>query len=234
MSKKGENIYKRKDNRWEGRYIKAYTPSGSAKYGYCYGKTYREVKEKVTKAKSQLLAGMQPISNYQKRRLSYYCDEWLYMKRNHIKESTYDKYKKTIDKHIKQRLGDCLIQSINSVVVEQFSQELLKEETLSAKTVRDILIVLKSILTYISKQTDNIIPMVEITYPKEKKKEMRVLSREEQTRFVKYLLDKTDEYKFGILLALLTGMRIGEVCALKWKDISFEKNRLMFLTLCKE
>ena len=76
--------------------------------------------------------------------------------------------------------------------------------------------------------------MVEITYPKEKKKEMRVLSREEQTRFVKYLLDKTDEYKFGILLALLTGMRIGEVCALKWKDISFEKNRLMFLTLCKE
>lgn len=44
MSKKGENIYKRKDNRWEGRYIKAYTPSDSAKYGYCYGKTYREVK----------------------------------------------------------------------------------------------------------------------------------------------------------------------------------------------
>ena len=55
MSKKGENIYKRKDNRWEARYIKAYAPDGSAKYGYCYGKTYHEAKEKVTKAKSELL-----------------------------------------------------------------------------------------------------------------------------------------------------------------------------------
>lgn len=234
MSKKGENIYKRKDNRWEARYIKEYTPFGSAKYGYCYGKTYREVKEKVTKAKSQLLAGMQPVSNRQKRRLSYYCDEWLYMKKSHIKESTYDKYKNTIDKHIKEHLGDCLIQSINSVVVERFSQELRSEDNLSAKTVRDILIVLKSVLTYISKQTSTIIPMIEITYPKEKKKEMRVLSREEQKQLVKCLLDKTDEYKFGILLALSTGMRIGEICALKWKDISFEKNRLMFLALCKE
>ena len=68
--------------------------------------------------------------------------------------------------------------------------------------------------------------MIEITYPKEKKKEMRVLSREEQKQLVKCLLDKTDEYKFGILLALSTGMRIGEICALKWKDISFEKKQI--------
>ena len=52
MSKKGENIYKRKDKRWEARYIKGYHPDGSPKYGYCYGKTYREAKQKVTGAKA--------------------------------------------------------------------------------------------------------------------------------------------------------------------------------------
>ena len=39
MPKKGENIYKRKDGRWEGRYIRCYDTDGKAKYGYVYGKT---------------------------------------------------------------------------------------------------------------------------------------------------------------------------------------------------
>lgn len=43
MPKKGENIYKRKDGRWEGRYIKGYHADGKAKYAYVYGKTYSDV-----------------------------------------------------------------------------------------------------------------------------------------------------------------------------------------------
>lgn len=50
--KKGENIFKHKDGRWEARYIKGYELSGKIKYGFCYGKTYKEAKEKVTKCKS--------------------------------------------------------------------------------------------------------------------------------------------------------------------------------------
>ena len=50
MPRKGENIYKRKDGRWEGRYIKSRTSTGKAIYGYVYAKTYREVKEKLIKA----------------------------------------------------------------------------------------------------------------------------------------------------------------------------------------
>ena len=52
---KGENIFKRKDGRWEARYIKGYELSGKIKYGFCYGKTYREAKEKVTKCKAALV-----------------------------------------------------------------------------------------------------------------------------------------------------------------------------------
>lgn len=42
MSKKGENIHKRKDGRWEGRFILSYDGTGKAKFGYIYGKTYCE------------------------------------------------------------------------------------------------------------------------------------------------------------------------------------------------
>lgn len=52
---KGENIFHRKDGRWEARYIKGYELSGKIKYGFCYGKTYREAKEKVTKYKAALV-----------------------------------------------------------------------------------------------------------------------------------------------------------------------------------
>ncbi len=48
--RKGENIFKRKDGRWEARYIKGYD---KAKYGFCYGKSYKEAKEKVSKLKQR-------------------------------------------------------------------------------------------------------------------------------------------------------------------------------------
>ncbi len=222
MSKKGENIYKRKDNRWEARYIKGYHSDGTAKYGYCYGKTYREAKEKVTRVKSALLDGKSVLTVPQKRRFGSYCDEWLQINRNRVKESTYVKYRGILEKHIKPRLGGCLVQSLTSVLIEQFGHELLCEERLSPKTVKDVLTVLHSILKYISRQFPGVLLMIEIVYPKIPKNEMRVLTRSEQTDFVKYLIKDMDECKFGVLLALLTGMRIGEVCALRWENISLK------------
>ena len=49
MPRKGENIYKRKDGRWEARYIKLRTPDGKAVYGYVYAKSYKEAKSKAQK-----------------------------------------------------------------------------------------------------------------------------------------------------------------------------------------
>lgn len=55
MSRKGENIYKRKDGRWEGRYIKARTPQGKAVYGSVYAYTYNEVRKKEARQWQTLL-----------------------------------------------------------------------------------------------------------------------------------------------------------------------------------
>ena len=53
MARKGENIYKRKDGRYEGRYIKGYGANGKAKFGYVYSRSYREVKDKLIKLKAE-------------------------------------------------------------------------------------------------------------------------------------------------------------------------------------
>ena len=85
--KKGENIFKRKDGRWEARYIKGYELSGKIKYGFCYGKTYREAKEKVTKCKAALVNGKPIPSTNSRHRFAFYCDEWLRMQKPKVKES---------------------------------------------------------------------------------------------------------------------------------------------------
>lgn len=220
MSRKGENIYKRKDNRWEARYIKGYHSNGAPKYGYCYGKTYREAKQKVTAAKAAFISGKPVATISKKRRFAYYCDEWLQLNRDRVKESTYVKYACVLEKYIKPHLGGFLVQSLTSVLIEQFSHELLFAEELSPKTVKDILTMLHSVLEYTRKQIVDTLPAIDIIYPKVPKNEMRVLTMEEQTRLVSYLLHEMDTCKFGVLLALLTGMRIGEVCALKWGNVN--------------
>ncbi len=219
---KGENIFKRKDGRWEARYIKGYELSGKIKYGFCYGKTYREAKEKVTKMKAALLAGAPTPASGAKHRLAFYCDEWLRLRKNKIRESTYIKYSAVLEKHIKPKLGGCFPLGITTGLIDDFSQELLFDEELAVKTVHDILVVLHGVLKYTAARFPGTFPSVEINYPREGKKEMRVLSLEEQNRLISYLSDDMDACKFGVLLALFTGVRIGELCALKWGNINLQ------------
>ncbi len=228
MARKGENIFKRKDGRWEARYIKGYELSGKIRYGFCYGKTYKEAKEKVTRCRAALLAGTPVPVAHNRHRFAFFCQEWLRLEKGRVKESTYGKYDTILTKHILPKLGGCFPLGITTQLAEQFKQELLGEG-LSAKTVRDILTVLRSILKYTASQFSSIFPTVAITYPKEQKKEARVLDLEEQKRLVAYLQTDMDECKFGVLLALLTGLRIGELCALRWENISL-KNRSLHVT----
>ena len=139
---KGENIFKRKDGRWEARYIKGYELSGKIKYGFCYGKTYREAKEKVIKCKAALVSGKPVPSANSRRRFSFYCDEWLRLRKPKVKESTYIKYDTALIKHIKPKLGGCFPMGITTGLIDGFTEELLFEEELAPKTVHDVLVVL--------------------------------------------------------------------------------------------
>ena len=208
---KGENIFKRKDGRWEARYIKGHELSGKIRYGFCYGKTYREAKEKVTKFKAALAAGAAIPATDSRRRFAFYCDEWLRLRKPEVKEATYIKYETALSRHIKPKLGGCFPLGITGCLIDDFTRELMLEEELAPKTVHDILVVLHSVLKYTAARFPGIFPAVEIHYPKCGRGEMRVLSRQEQQRLVDYLLTDMDACKFGVLLTLFTGLRIAEL-----------------------
>lgn len=222
---KGENIFKRKDGRWEARYIKEHDPSGKIRYGFCYGRTYQEAKEKATKCRAQIFNQPQ-CGQEQQPNFGFFCDEWLRIKKVSLKESTYVKYSTTLERHIKPHLGDCSPLQLSSGKIEEFTAVLLNENGLASKSVKDILVLLRSVLKYTQEQIPERFPHVRIGYPKEQKKEMRVLSAEEQSRFIHYLQMDMTPCKFGILLALLTGLRIGELCALRWENISLQDKTL--------
>lgn len=222
MPIKGENIYKRKDHRWEARYIREYRADGSIRYGYCYGKTYREAKQKLAEAQSKKLVPKKQPTPRGHLTLACFCDEWLQLCRSRVKESTLVKYNGFVEKHIKPRLGFYAVSELSTVLVEQFGHQLLCRDGLSAKTVRDILTVLHGVLRYVAYQLPDAVPAIQMVYPHSTKKAIRVLSKEEQQRLVDHLLKDRDPCKFGVLLTLMTGMRIGELCALRWRDISLE------------
>ena len=82
MSRTGKNIYKRKDGRWEARYIKCYDNNGKAKYGYIYAKTYGEVREKQINAIRNTSLS---ITNHNSTQYSRWLDEWLFFIKPQVK-----------------------------------------------------------------------------------------------------------------------------------------------------
>ncbi len=226
---KGENIFKRKDGRWEARYIKGRDVTGKIVYGFCYGKTYREAKEKADGYKivlsQQPAAGKIILPQARSQRLSHYCDEWLRACRYRLKESTCNRYETAVNNHIRPRLGNLFPQEIGDETASAFAS-LLLSEGLAPKTVKDILAVLRLIMKHASKQLPGLIGDIGYAVPKSPKKESRVLSYDEQEKLITYLAKDSDACKFGILLAMFTGLRIGELCALKWDNISLKERTL--------
>ncbi len=223
MARKGENIYKRKDGRWEGRYVRSVSADGKKKYGYCYAHSYREVREKLYTAKGLLIITAPGQAKRSSVTVTSLCDFWLGMARSGVRESTFVKYDSMIRLHIKPAIGGYLLSELCSSAIEELKEYLLFTKKLSPKTVKDILVLLKTILRFAARRYPDDIGRIDITFPREQKKELRVLSVEEQKILTEYLMNSMDSLNFGILLSLSTGLRIGEVCALRWSDISFQE-----------
>lgn len=157
-------------------------------------------------------------SNNKNIKIQTILKEWLSTNQNAYKTSTYQAYKRIIEKHIeKSFLNELPIRKITQTHIKDFTDSLLKKG-LSNKTVNDILLVLNILFKYANKYYDT--PIISLVFVKEQKKEMRVLTISEQKALEYYLKEDVDIYKFASFFALYTGIRIGELCALKWKDIS--------------
>ncbi len=224
MARRGENIYKRKDGRWEGRYIKGRDPGGRIKYGYLYAKSYVEIKERLIKIKAQP-DKMQSVKNAPKT-LARMCVLWLDEIKLNIKHSTYVKYHNIIYNHIIPAIGDYKCSLIDTELIRRFADEKLKngrlsgEGGLSSKTVKDILSVLKLIIAYAGSVGIGCNCRFDNIKIKSDDKNTKVLSKNQQNKLTSYLINNLDNTNLGILICLYTGIRIGEICALKFDDIS--------------
>lgn len=229
MARTGENIYKRKDGRWEARYISSYGADGKAKYHYLYARTYAEVKEKLIKARSSTAGKMGITKNRDQEKYEFWLFEWLNSKRTGIKDSTYIRYRNVIESHINPELGKYPIHKIGTPLMESFVSNKLKcgrldgNGGLSPKTMSDMLTIIKESFQYAQALGTLTICRFDGISFKQSAQEIRVLSILEQQQLLSVLFENCDTYKMGVFLCLYTGIRIGELCALQWRDISFRE-----------
>ena len=217
MPRRGENIYKRKDGRWEGRGM--LTGGKKGRYRSFYSDTYLGVRKKMKAFDPESL---NQSDESQKITLEYFAMLWLDSVKIRCKLSTYNKYRAVWNNHIYPAFGRFSVGEISSEAVGQL---ILSKNALSAQTRRDILCVLKMILERARSEGFDTAEISHLNVRQESRN-MRVLTLDEQALLSAYLTEGQDLCRIGTYLSLCTGVRIGELCALKRKNISFETNTL--------
>lgn len=230
MSRKGENITKRRDGRWEARVLKGYDLNGKAKYQSLYGKTYTEARRK----KEIYIRSEEVASERKYDQNILICEiavDYLAHIQNEIRESSYYRYRAITQKHIVPFLGKRKIGELSTKLIDEFISEkksngrLNGSGGLSPKRTNDILSVLKQILTYAEAHGCHTQKIV-FSHPKAEKQHAEILSSQEESTLISYLLPKQDPSCFGVVISLYTGLRIGELCALRWEDVDLKEKTL--------
>ena len=210
MARRGENIRKRKDGRWEGRFLQE--ENGERTYHSVYAKTYNEVKQKMSAAKNQTLSKSNSslLSKTIEEISQFYFAEIAVCK----KYSTYRKYKDIYDYYIKDTLGGIPIKELTPEKAAQ-----ILPVGLSGSTHNSIYCVLNQLISYGAIRWG--MPMLKLQRitAHEKACPIRVLTISEQKKLLTFMRRDMDYYKLGIIICLSTGLRLGEICALKWEDI---------------
>lgn len=222
-------IRKRTDGRWEAMYSAGYDEkTGKLIRKSIYGKTQKEVRQKLTKVQIEIDEGtyLEPS----KMTLSEWIDMWL-------KEYTFDKkystlkgYKAQIKKHIKPGLGNYNLSQLNPMLLQRFFNRLSEPDdegnVLSAKSIKNVHIILSGIL---EQAVENELiaknPCKKVKLPKVYKKQISPLTDEQVKEFLVYV---TGDEIYGTLLKVIvfTGLRLGEAMGLTWDCVDFEKGIL--------
>ncbi len=221
MGKKRGNgegsVYRRQDGRWVGQYL-VYLPNGP-KYRYIYAKTRKAAADKLTKAMADRNSGI--VFDDENLTVSNFLDLWLSdCVKDTIRVSTYERYASIVKLHIGPALGRLRLKALTPAHVQGFYRGRL-DSGLSPATVQKIHVVLHKALSQAVKWS--LIPRnatEAVSAPRPAPKEMRPLSAEEAKKLLEAAGD--DQLEALWVLAVHTGMRQGELLALKWTDVDLE------------
>lgn len=219
MARKGENIRKRKDGRWEGRY--QVVEDGIIKTKSVYATTYKEVKIKRIHQQNKCLINNQTVISPSADPCELLLDdvaiEWLLIMQEEYKYSTCTKYRNIYEQHIRVKFADVKISCLTN---EYINTHL--EPALSSSIVKSIYTVLNHIYAFAIKKYHIEEREFRRIAGRKLNQSIDVLDVSEQAKLLRCLFDETDVYKLGIYICLSTGLRLGEVCALKWCDIDMD------------
>lgn len=218
MSKRsnGEgSIYKRKDGRWCSSYV-----DEQFNRRYMYGRTQAEVKKKLREMQGSKTVKSKP----------YTLESWIkeFMenyKRNDLKVTTYSSYMQICRRHIfGSKIGKKKLEDVKTADLQQFYNAKI-EEGYTSKYVRSIEVIIngafeKAMNVKIISENPNVYTVI----PKKERYEGKMLRKEEVEKIVK---DAKDEELYPIIVTTVyTGLRKGEVMALKWKDVDVENRQI--------
>ncbi len=238
MARRGENIRKRKDGRWEGRHKVYHAVKERYVYHSVYGYSYAEVKEKLAIAKlthqnNLSLKGAEMTSGTGSADtvvlFSDAAAEWLEIKWEKCKYSTYIKYETVYRTHLSALLGDFYLSNANFKSFQEKIFDHLSSGCFSESLQKSICCVVNQILRHVGEKYGLRLPVLKRPDTKQRKKTLETFTASERQRMFSVIREKgaeSDKYDAALVLCLYTGVRIGELCALRWSDLDFREMTL--------
>lgn len=244
MARHGENIRERTDGRWEGRYKVYSDEKGRHLYRSVYGNTYAVVKEKLIAAKLTLKKNLLTGSTEDTggKSAARACDgilfsevamEWLVEKLEKCKYSTYIKYETVYRKHLSDFLGGHPLSEMESKIGLAGDGNILPEisdhlfsDNISESLQKSICCVANQIFRHANQKYDLQIPFLKRPAMKTKRRAIETFTNSERLRLFSTIYNSPDKYGIATVFCLHTGLRIGELCSLRWTDFNFKEMTL--------
>lgn len=224
-AKGGGTIRKRSDGRWEARYTLGIDPkTGKQIQKSVYGKTQKEVRQKLTAITAEIDDGM--YMDIPRLKTADWLNTWVTEYIGNVKSSTRKSYQDHVRLNIIPYIGNVPLSKVTAAMIQQMYNELQAEKELSPKTIKNVHGVLHRALEQAQKmgyiRSD---PLAAVTLPRIERKQIKPLEDEELSAFLKEI--RGNPYELVYFVTVFTGLRQGEVLGLTWDCVNFEKQTLL-------